>query len=74
MKDFGIILAVVGVVLLLAGITLISLSRFSWPGHLPGDIHWNGKHGSFSFPLTTCILVSIILTVALNLILRLFHR
>lgn len=38
-------------------------------GHLPGDIHITGKHGSFYFPIVTCIVVSVIL----NLLLRLFH-
>jgi hypothetical protein len=49
-------------------------SRFSWPGHLPGDIHLNGKNWSFSFPVVTCILISIVITVLLNIILHLFRR
>jgi hypothetical protein len=39
-----------------------------------GDIHYRGKHTSFHFPLTTCIVASIILTVVLNLVLRWFRR
>ena len=45
-----------------------------WLGHLPGDIHYEGKNASFHFPMVTCIVLSIILTVLLNLVLRLFKR
>jgi hypothetical protein len=43
-------------------------------GRLPGDIHFEGKGFSFYFPLTTSILVSVGLTILLNLLLRLFRR
>jgi hypothetical protein len=42
-------------------------------GQLPGDIHIRGDRWSFFFPLTTCIVISIILTIVLNIILRLFR-
>ena len=32
-------------------------------GRLPGDIRYEGKNGSFYFPLTTCILLSVLLSV-----------
>ena len=32
-------------------------------GHLPGDIHIRGAHGAFYFPVTTCILVSVVLSL-----------
>lgn len=41
-----------------------------WLGHLPGDIRIEGKKGGFYFPLTTCLLVSIVLSVILWLIRR----
>jgi hypothetical protein len=74
MKDAGMLLITAGAVLLLVGLIFVLAGKLSWPGHLPGDIHISGKHGSFSFPLTTCILVSVVLTVLLNVFLRLFHR
>lgn len=74
MKDFGIVLIVTGAVIVLAGIAFLLAGRIPWIGHLPGDFHLRGKNGSFSFPLATCILISIVLTVLLNLISRLFHR
>jgi hypothetical protein len=60
---FGVILAVVGVVLLLA-------PKISWLGKLPGDITYRGERFTFYFPLATCILISILL----SLILYLFRR
>lgn len=64
---FGIILVLVGTLLFLAG-------RFGLPlGRLPGDISFRGKNFFFFAPLTTMILVSVILTVILNLILRWFR-
>jgi hypothetical protein len=32
-------------------------------GRLPGDIRYEGKNGSFYFPLTTCILLSVLFTI-----------
>ena len=37
-------------------------------GRLPGDIAYQGKHGSFYFPMVTCILLSVALTVILWLV------
>lgn len=74
MKDVGILLIIAGGSILLAGIAVLLAARLPWLGHLPGDIHLQGKHGAFTFPLTTCILLSIVLTILLNVVVRLFHR
>jgi hypothetical protein len=37
-------------------------------GRLPGDIAYQGKHGSFYFPVVTCILLSVLLTLILWLV------
>jgi hypothetical protein len=59
---FGLMLAVIGAVLLLAG-------RWGLPlGRLPGDFAYRGKNVSFYFPLGTCILISIVLSVLFYLI------
>ena len=60
---FGIILAVVGVILLLA-------PKIPWLGKLPGDFTYRGERFTFYFPLATCVLLSVIL----SLILYLFRR
>ena len=49
--------------------------KFGIPlGRLPGDVGIEGENGSFYFPITTSILVSVVLTIVLNLIVRLFRK
>ena len=76
MKDFGIILLIVAGILAIVGIVLLLGSKVPWfnnLGHLPGDIHFEGKNSSFHFPVVTCIIVSIVLTVLVNIVMRFFH-
>jgi Protein of unknown function (DUF2905) len=54
----GLILVVVGVVISLAG-------KLPWLGHLPGDIYIQRERFSFYFPLATCILISVVITLVL---------
>ncbi|MFN3491218.1 MAG: DUF2905 domain-containing protein [Anaerolineales bacterium] len=50
-------------------------AKFGIPlGRLPGDIRMEGENGSFYFPVTTSILISVILTIALNLISRFWNK
>lgn len=74
MGGLGRVLIVVGVVCLLLGAVLLLLGRFNLPlGRLPGDFVHRGKNTVFYFPLTTSILLSIVLTVVLYLIGRFRH-
>ena len=67
----GRFLITLGIVILLVGIAVSLLGpRLSFLGRLPGDIHIVRKGVSFHFPIVTCILLSFLLTVVLNLILR----
>ena len=70
MADLGRWLIVVGVILVVVGAVFLLAPKLPWLGRLPGDISF--KRGNFSvyFPLGTCILISIILT----LIMYLFRR
>ena len=68
------LLLIVGCATVAIGLVLLFASRVPWLGHLPGDIHYRGKNTSFHFPLATCIVVSIVLTVVLNLVMRWFRR
>lgn len=68
--DIGRLLITLGMALIVLGGVVMLLSRFISLGHLPGDIFIKGEHGSFYFPVISCIVVSIILSVILNL----FHR
>jgi hypothetical protein len=54
----GLILVVLGVILALAG-------KLPWLGHLPGDIYIQRERFTFYFPLATCILISVIITLVL---------
>ncbi|MCZ6661124.1 MAG: DUF2905 domain-containing protein [bacterium] len=60
---FGIVLVALGGVLFLAG-------KLPWLGRLPGDFAFKGKRVTFYFPLTTSIILSIVLTVLLNIFFR----
>lgn len=61
---FGVFMVVVGGILLLAG---NHLGKVPWFGRLPGDIHIERDTWSFSFPIVTCIVISIVLTLLLSL-------
>lgn len=64
-----------GVFMILIGGGIYIFSKFGIPlGHLPGDIYIKGENGSFYFPLTSCILISVILTIILNIIFRFLHK
>jgi hypothetical protein len=60
----GRLLIGIGILLVLAGAAVILLERIGIRlGRLPGDIRIEGRHGGFYFPVVTCILISIILTL-----------
>ena len=61
-----------GLLLVLLGLVLnYAPGLFGWFGHLPGDIRIERANGTFVFPLTSMIIVSVVLTILLNLF---FHR
>lgn len=64
LREIGKLMLVVGVVLIGAGALLIFGARLPFRlGRLPGDISYQGRHGSFYFPIVTCIIVSLALTL-----------
>jgi hypothetical protein len=66
----GKFLVIVGVVLVGVGLLLMAGARFNfWGlGRLPGDVAYKGKNVTFYFPVVTCLVVSIGLTLLLWLI------
>jgi ribose/xylose/arabinose/galactoside ABC-type transport system permease subunit len=71
MTDLGKLLLVLGGVIVIAGAVLLLAGRLNLPlGRLPGDFIFRGKSTTFYFPLTTCILISLVL----SLIFWLFRR
>jgi len=64
-----------GIIIFLIGGGIYLAAKFGIPlGRLPGDIRIEGENGSFYFPITSSILVSIVLSVLLNLISRLLKK
>jgi hypothetical protein len=70
MNEFGKVLVLIGVVLVVAGLLLWSGFGKGWFGRLPGDISVQRENFSFHFPLVTCLLISAVL----SLLLWLFRR
>jgi hypothetical protein len=74
-ENLGRYLILGGIVLILIGSGFYAAARLGLPlGRLPGDIQIEGKGGSLYFPIVTSILISLVLTVVINIILRLFHK
>ena len=64
MTDLGKLLLMLGGAIILAGAVLLLAGRFNLPlGRLPGDIAYRGKNTAFYFPITTCILISVVLSL-----------
>ena len=60
------VLIALGAVLIAAGVLIRFAGRLPFKlGRLPGDIFIHGKNSSFYFPLMTCILLSVALTLLL---------
>lgn len=70
MTEFGKFLVLAGLTLTAAGLLLWSGFGRGWLGRLPGDIHYTRDNFSFHFPIVTCLLLSLLL----SLILWLFRK
>ena len=65
MNNLGKYLLILGLVIAAAGALLWSGAGKSWLGRLPGDIHYTRGNFSFYFPIVTCLLLSVLLTLLL---------
>lgn len=75
MDNLARLVILAGVALIVIGAIIYILGRFNLPlGRLPGDIRVEGRNGSFYFPITSSILISVILSVLLNLVARLWKK
>jgi len=64
---------VAGVIIVVAGIIIYFFhNKLNWLGKLPGDIRVEKENFRFYFPITTMIIVSIVLTVLINIIKKFF--
>jgi hypothetical protein len=66
----GVVLLIVAAVLAVLGLVVMT-GALSWFGRLPGDVHLSGKHVTFFAPVVSMLLLSVVLSVVVNLINRL---
>ena len=69
-REIGRMMMAFGVLLLAVGAFLYFGGRLLPFGHLPGDFHWGGENWSVHFPLATCAVISIVLSLFLHLFFR----
>jgi hypothetical protein len=70
---FGKILIFFGIILIVIGAILLLVGKVPFLGKLPGDIHIQRRGFDFYFPLGTCILLSVLISLVLFL-LNIFSR
>jgi hypothetical protein len=61
---FGLLMVLLGLLLLVAG---HFTGKVPWLGRLPGDIHIERGNWTFYFPLVTCLIISVVLTLLFSL-------
>jgi Protein of unknown function (DUF2905) len=73
-REIGKLLLLVGILIAVVGAWFAFGGRLPFRvGRLPGDVYYHGRHGSFYFPIATCILLSVLLTLAFWIV-NLFRR
>jgi len=74
--QLGRFLVIIGIALVILGLAVMAGSKFSFfgLGRLPGDMVFKGKNFQFYFPITTCIVVSIVATLVLWVVRLLTRR
>ncbi len=70
MQQVAKFLIFTGLIIVLFGLILLFAHKIPYLGRLPGDIIIQRKNFTFYFPLVTCLILSIVLTIILNLIFR----
>lgn len=73
-SEIGRILLMLGISIAVVGAVLVFAGRIPVFGRLPGDVFIRRGKVSLFFPIATCIVGSVVLTVILNLLLLLFRR
>ena len=70
MHELGKFVAVIGVIISLVGLMMWGGFVPKWLGRLPGDIRIEREHSVFYFPIVTCIVLSILLSLLLSIFRR----
>lgn len=69
-RDVGLLVVIAGAAVVVVGL-LIMTGALSWFGHLPGDIRHEGESTRVVVPITSMLLVSVVLSLVVNLVQRL---
>jgi hypothetical protein len=69
-NGLGRLLIICGGILIIVGAAIVLLGKIPWLGRLPGDIYIERRNFTFFFPLTTSILISVILSLVVYLLSR----
>lgn len=72
--QLGRLLLVLGVVVFVVGLLLLAFGRGGSLGRLPGDINLTSGNFTCMVPIVSMLLLSLLLTVVLNVVIRLFNR
>lgn len=73
MEQLGKTLIMIGIILVIAGLIIyFAGNKFSWLGHLPGDINIARENVRIFIPITTMILLSAVILLILYIIRKLF--
>jgi uncharacterized membrane protein YsdA (DUF1294 family) len=67
-SQLGKFLVIAGVLLVAVGLLLMAGAKFGHLGRLPGDIVYKGKNTQIYFPIVTCLVLSVVLTLVFWLI------
>ena len=70
MVGLGRLLILFGVVSIVVGLVLLIAPRIPWLGHLPGDVVVQRERFTLYVPIVTSLVVSVVLTILLNLFFR----
>ena len=70
MRELGKFAVATGAIMTLVGLLLWSGLLPKWVGRLPGDIRIEREHSAFYFPIVTCIILSILLSLLLSIFRR----
>jgi len=70
-RSLGLLVAFAGLAIVVIGL-LIAVGALGWFGRLPGDIRFEGENTRVYVPIVSMVLVSLVLTLVLNVIRRLF--
>ena len=72
-QQAGKFIVLIGLAIVLVGLVVYFLhDKLHWIGRLPGDINFKKNNFRFYFPFTTMLLLSLVLTLLVNLVKRIF--